>query len=100
MAEIRVTSTQLRSKASELRNLNNQFKSTVSSMTSTESSLMNMWDGEAKAAFHRAYTNDKNQMDAFYQAIENYCRALEENATKYDEMERRNVATANTRTYK
>lgn len=100
MAEIKVTSTQLRSKASELRQLNNRFKSAVSSMTSTESSLMNMWDGEAKTAFHKAYTSDKNQMDTFYQTIEKYCQALENNAKKYDEMESKNVQTATSRTYK
>ena len=61
MAQIKVTSTQLRSKANELRQLNNRFKSAVTSMTSTESSLMNMWDGEAKTAFHKAYTSDKTR---------------------------------------
>ena len=78
MAQIKVTSTQLRSKANELRQLNNRFKSAVTSMTSTESSLMNMWDGEAKTAFHKAYTSDKNQMDTFYQTIEKYCQALKQ----------------------
>ena len=100
MAQIKVTSTQLRSKANELRQLNNRFNSAVTSMTSTVSSLMNMWDGEAKTAFHKAYTSDKNQMDTFYQTIEKYCQALENNAKKYDEMESKNVQTATSRTYK
>ena len=79
MAEFKVTSSQLISKANELKQLNNQFKTAVSDMTSTESSLMGMWDGDSKEAFHKAYTSDKNQMDVFYQTIEKYCEALERN---------------------
>ena len=100
MAEFKVTSSQLISKANELKQLNNQFKTAVSDMTSTESSLMGMWDGDSKEAFHKAYTSDKNQMDVFYQTIEKYCEALEASAKKYDEAESKNVQTATTRSYK
>ena len=56
MAEIRVTSGELKNKAGELRNLNTQFQREVEEMTSEEQRLVNMWDGEAKEAFHTAYS--------------------------------------------
>jgi len=99
MALIQVTASQLRSKAGELRNLNAQFKSQTSSLESQEQVLGSMWEGEAKTAFHTAFTNDKTQMDNFYNLIEQYCQALENIATKYDIAENQNVQTASTRTY-
>lgn len=100
MAEIKVTSTELKSKASELRQLNNQFKKAVEDMVSNEQQLMGMWDGETKEAFHNAFNSDKSQMDVFYQTIEKYCEALENNAAKYEAAEQKNLSTASTRSYK
>ena len=100
MAEIKVTSGELRNRASELRQLNTQFRKAVEEMTSNEQQLINLWDGEAKEAFHQAYNNDKSQMDVFYETIEQYCQALEENAAKYENAEQKNLDTASNRTYK
>lgn len=100
MAEIKVTSGDLKSKASELRQLNSQFKKAVEDMTGTEQQLMGMWDGEAKESFHNAYNSDKAQMDVFYDTIEKYCQALEANAQKYEAAEAKNVSTASSRSYK
>ena len=100
MAEIRVTSGELKKKAGELRNLNTQFQREVEEMTSEEQRLVNMWDGEAKEAFHTAYSSDKAQMDTFYQEIEKYCVKLEEIANIYERAESQTMNTAGTRTYK
>lgn len=100
MAEIKVTSSELRAKASELRQINSQFKKAVDDMTSTEQQLIGMWDGEAKDAFHKAYNSDQAQMTTFYQTIEKYCQTLEEGAAKYEAAEKKNLSTASTRTYK
>ena len=99
MAEIKVTSTELKSKAAELRQLNNQFKKAVEDMTSTEQQLMGMWDGETKEAFHNAFNNDKTQMDNFFNAIEVYAQRLEAAAAKYEQAEAQNTEIATTRTY-
>jgi len=99
MAEIKVTSTELRNKAAELRQQNQQFKSTVEGMVGTEQQLMGQWDGESKEQFHAAFTKDKGQMDEFYNTIELYCKALEASADAYDKAEQKNVQTASTRTY-
>ncbi len=100
MAEIKVTSGELRNKAAALRQLNNTFKKEVEEMTQNEQSLIGMWDGETKEAFHKAYNSDRGQMDTFYQVIEQYCVALENNAAKYDEVEKKNLTTASNRSYK
>jgi WXG100 family type VII secretion target len=69
-------------------------------MTQNEQQLVGMWDGDTKDAFHNAYNSDKSQMDVFYNTIEKYCQALETNAQKYEQAEKKNLNTATTRTYK
>lgn len=99
MAAFMVTAGQLKAKAGELRDLNAQFKSQVGNLESQESSLVSMWEGEAKNAFHTAFQNDKTQFDNFYNLIEQYCASLENIASRYDMAEARNVSTAQTRSY-
>lgn len=100
MAEIKVISGELRAKAAELRQTNSQFKKAVEDMTSSEQQLMGMWDGEAKDTFHQAYNSDVQQMNTFYQAIEQYCQTLEQAATQYENTEKKNQNIASSRTYK
>ena len=100
MAEIKVTSGELKNNANELRQLNNQFKKAIDDLTSSEQQLVGMWDGEAKEAFHNAYNSDKAAMENFFQTIEKYCQALESNAAKYEAMEQKNLSTASTKSYK
>ena len=99
MAGFTVTAAELRKKAAELRDLNSQFKSEVGSMEGYEEALNGMWDGEANDAFHRAFMNDKGQMDNFYNLIEQYAAALETIAQKYEEAEKIALEKAQTRTY-
>lgn len=100
MAEIKVTSGELKNKASELRQLNGQFKKAVEDMSSEEQQLTGMWEGESKNAFHNAFLSDKSQMEVFYETIEKYCQTLETNAAKYETAEQKNLNTASTRTYR
>lgn len=99
MAMIRVTAAQLRADAEELRNLNQQFKAAVSDLENTEGALNSMWEGDARDAFHQAFTNDKTQMDNFFNAIEVYAYSLEAAAAKYEQAEAQNVEIAATRAY-
>ncbi len=96
---ITVTTTTLNSKASELKSLNNNFRSQINNLKSVESSLNSMWDGEANDAFHKAFTKDITQMNNFYNAIEKYVQTLQEIAKKYDAAEQKNVSTATKRAY-
>lgn len=99
MAAFQVTSSQLKAKASELRELNGQFKTQVGNLESQEGSLLTMWEGNARNTFDTAFKNDKAQMDNFYNLIEQYCVALENIAAKYDMAEAQNVSTASARSY-
>ena len=97
MAEIRVTPSVLRQKADELKTLNAKFKTEVDTMIGNEQRLSDMWEGEARNAFHTAFNNDRQKMDRFYQNIELYVQALLANAQKYEEAESKNTSTATTR---
>lgn len=99
MAEIRVTTAELRRKAEELRNLNNQFKAKVGEITNCELSLTSMWEGDAKTAFHISFNNDKIQWDNFYNLIEQYIVTLMNIATEYDNKEAINANIASSRNY-
>ena len=83
-----------------LKNKANEFKSQVENLKSAESSLNGMWEGEAKTAFHKAFTQDITQMHNFYNAIEQYVQKLDQIATAYEQAEKKNIATATTRKYK
>lgn len=99
MSQFSVTAAQLRAKAEELTGLNSNFKSNVSDLEATEQNLSTMWEGEAKAAFHTAFTNDKTQMNNFSMLIEKYVASLLTIAAKYEQAEATNLETASTRTY-
>ncbi|HIS07245.1 MAG TPA: WXG100 family type VII secretion target [Candidatus Choladocola avistercoris] len=100
MASFITTPAQLRAKAEELSSLNNSFKTNVSELEAEEQNLMGMWEGQAKEAFHQAFSSDKIQMTNFSTLIEKYVASLITIAAKYEEAERINTETATARKYK
>lgn len=99
MAQIMVTSTEVRRIAGELREANANFRQQVTKLEGSEGTLHTQWEGASNDAFHSAFLNDKTYMDKFASEIEKYCQALETIAGKYEEAERRNVEIARTRKY-
>lgn len=99
MAMIQVTSARLRNAAQELQNLNGQLKSKAQELTEKEQTLCQMWEGKAQAAFHTAYTHDREQMEAFSQLINRYVQVLLEIAERYEQTEERNAEIAGARSY-
>lgn len=99
MGLITVSSQQLKQTAGDLRQLNTNFRTQVGQLSERETNLAGMWEGQAKTAFHSAFTRDKEQMDRFYAEIEKYCQTLETIAQKYDQAEAANVETATVRKY-
>ncbi|MGN1179753.1 MAG: WXG100 family type VII secretion target [Suilimivivens sp.] len=99
MAMIRVTSSRLRNAAENLQNLNSQFKNKEEDLRAKEQALSQMWEGQAQAAFHGAFTRDSQQMDAFHQLINQYVHALLEIAERYERAEARNAEIAGARSY-
>lgn len=99
MAFFQVTSSQLRSKAGKIMDLNSQFKAKAAQLGEQEASLGSMWEGMAKDAFHQAFLRDRQQMDVFYRLIEQYVQALLEIAARYEQAEARNREIASARNY-
>lgn len=99
MAFFQVTSSELKTKANELRSLNGTFKQQVGILESKEAALATKWEGAAQQAFRKAFEHDKPQMDKFYELIDNYCKTLDEIAQNYEQTEMQNTDIATKRTY-
>ena len=96
---IQVSTSQLRSKANELKSKNNAFKTYYNNLQNTQQRLSGMWEGDAKKAFETAFHKDIVQMQNFHDLIEKYVQALLQIAQKYETAERKNTSTAITRKY-
>lgn len=99
MAMFQVTSSQLRNAAGQIQDLNRQFKAKEGELAEKEAALGSMWEGQAKDTFHQAFERDRQQMDAFYQLMNQYVQALLEIAARYEQAEERNRQIAATRSY-
>ena len=99
MSFLQVTAAELRNKASELQGLNSRFQGEIENLVANQSNLNTMWEGEAKEAFNNAFIRDKGNLDNFKGAIDQYIQALLVIAERYEEVEKRNLSTASTRTY-
>ncbi len=97
MAQIKVTFQQLKDKASDLERLNRSFRDEVENMNNLEHTVSACWEGEARDAFHQAYSDDRTKFEAFAICIDKYVLALREAAQEYEAAERRNVSTGKTR---
>lgn len=94
---IRVTTSILKSKAEELRGLNEKFKQEVEGLSESEASLAGMWEGEAQKIFHTQFQTDKGKFDTFYNGINKYVERLLEAAAAYDKAEAEAANIAQTR---
>lgn len=99
MAYFQVTSSELRSAAGRISDLNNQFKARAEQLGEQEAALCSMWEGQAKDAFHQAFLRDRQQMNVFEQLIARYVQALLEIAVRYEQAEARNREIAAARKY-
>ncbi len=93
---VMVSSAQLRTRASELSELNHRFKTQVTALEEKEGVLKGMYEGDAATTFHNAFTRNKIQMDNFFNCIDRYARVLEEIAARWDQAEAQNVSIAGT----
>lgn len=93
---IMVSSAQLRNRASELKELNQRFKTQVNTLEEKEGVLKGMYEGDAATTFHNAFNRNKIQMDNFFNCIERYAAVLEEIAARWDQAEAQNQSIATT----
>lgn len=96
---IQVTPQTLRTKASEIKQMNTRFKQEYDALQNKERSINGMWEGEARNEFHNVFQNDITQMSLFYNEIDKYVKKLEVIATEYENAEKKNLITAKTRKY-
>ena len=94
---IRVTTSELRNRAENLRSLNERFKREVTALESREKQLLGMFEGDASKAFDAQFQLDKSKFDVFAAGIEQYVVRLLAAAASYDAAECRNVSIANER---
>ena len=99
MSFIQVTSSELRNKAEQLQGLNSKLKSEIENLQAHQANLNTMWEGDAKEAFNNAFIRDKEKMDAFKTAIDQYIQAMLVIAGRYEEAEKKNISIASTRNY-
>jgi len=99
MGLIRVTSNELRSTASQLRDLNTRLQAEAERFMEGATALGATWEGDTKQAFMNATSRDKQQMDNFVGLIERYVITIEEIARKYDAAESENTQIATSRAY-
>ncbi len=94
MADFRVTSSQLKSQAEEIRNLGTQFQTSLDTLSETEQSLSTMWEGDAKDTFRNAFQMSHAKMETYKGVIDQYAAALDAIAQQYEQAESTNVSTA------
>jgi WXG100 family type VII secretion target len=99
MAEFRTNTAELKTKATELQTLNQRFKTMKQGLETTEAALNGMWEGEARTAFHTAFSKDMIQLNNFMTLIEKYIQSLNQIAEKYQTAEVQNTNIATTRKY-
>lgn len=99
MSGFEVNYEELYRRADQLDEMNNRFKSMISSLSEKEASLNSMWEGEARDQFHSAFMSDLNQMNVFHSTVVKYVAALRKIAQMYNQQEMANLDIARTRTY-
>lgn len=99
MATMMVSSQALLTRAQELEDLNNQFKTQTSALEEKEQALKGMYEGDAATEFHNAFSRDKIQMDNFFNCIARYAQVLREIASNIERAEAENKSVAATRSY-
>jgi WXG100 family type VII secretion target len=79
----KVNPQELAKQAQTLQELNERFKTEVTTMTEKEQALSSMWEGEARNAFHNAYATDVEKFQNFYAGIARFVEALVQAAQEY-----------------
>ena len=97
MAEIKVSTSQLRNVASQLSSLKSRLQSEASTMRSNQSSLTAQWDGPSNDVFDRTFKKNVTEFESFNTLIQDYINALNNYASEYESMERSNESIATTR---
>lgn len=87
MAEIKVTSQELRNKANDLQGYISKFEAERQNLVTAEKTLMSTFEGDAANAFNRNFTTFDSQMVNFKKVVDEYVVKLNSIAESYERSE-------------
>ncbi len=94
MGTIRVTAAELRNRAENLNGMNQNLKVTIEEFQKSVIELDGIWEGDAYDAFRDRAMIDRERMEQFIDAIDEFYKKLLIMARKYEITERRNAEIA------
>ncbi len=97
MAQIRVSTQELRNTANELEQCNEVFRTQAAGLRDDENLLSQSYEGDSQKQFHTAFMANAEKFDQFHMTVQNFIRQLREDADAYDRMEAENAAIASTK---
>ena len=99
MAMIRVTASELKTRAEELSGMNADLKNAIAEYQNDVQILHGNWEGDASDAFYAFSQQDVDKMEQFYALIQQYIETLNSMAQNYEITESKNVNIATKRSY-
>ena len=97
MADIKVSTQQLRNVASQLSTMKSRLVNEASAMRTNQRTLTGQWDGPSNEAFDRAFNRNVSEFENFNNLVQDYINALNNYAAQYERMEQENQNIAATR---
>ena len=94
MAEIKVTSTQIREKSSTLKGISNNIKTLSGEINQEVTKMKPVWEGEAAESFIKKYTSLNNSLQQIYEDIAKYGEFLDAAAEGFAAAESANISGA------
>ena len=97
MADIKVSTQQLRNVASQLSTMKSRLVNEASTMRTHQRTLTSQWDGPSNEEFDRAFNRNVSEFENFNNLVQDYINALNNYADQYERMENQNKSIASTR---
>ncbi len=95
MAELKVTPSQLKSKANDFKAKANKVRNTTDKMLSEIKTINgSTWAGDASEAYKKQFAKLENDMNDMYKMITEYSNDLIDIAAEYESTEKANEALA------
>lgn len=91
MADIKVSSTSLREKATSFQNLADSIRDYTEDMKKTVDNLRSTWEGKASDNTREAFNKLQATFDEKYERIINFAKFLETTADEYEKTENTNA---------
>ena len=94
MAEIKVTSSQLRQKSSTLKTVSNNIKTLSGEINQEVTKIKPVWEGEAAESFFKKFTALYNTLQEIPETINKYSEFLNSAADDFAAAESANISSA------